>query len=103
MRQLVDRTARRGPLIWDVLDDFGFLAGRITRSRAARHGKAFYAALGPDGCDLGFHPTVELATDAVVNDAAEGWPRSPRHPSERYRQLCDSPDLPVYPVRRGRS
>jgi hypothetical protein len=100
MHQLVDRTTRTGGARWDVLDANDALVGRISQSRAGRHGRAFYAALGPDGCDLGRHPTIELAVDAVVADAASGWARSPRNPTERYRELYDSPMLPVYPLGR---
>jgi hypothetical protein len=102
MHRLVDRTTRRGVRCWDVVDDTeGRLLGRITQSRAARHGRAFFAALGPDQCDLGRHPTIELAIDAVVADAKGGWPRSPRNPKERYRELYDSPAPPLYPLTAG--
>jgi hypothetical protein len=53
MHQLVDRTTRTGAPAWDVVEDTaGLLLGRITQSRAARHGRAFFAALGPDKCTL---------------------------------------------------
>jgi hypothetical protein len=62
MHRLVDRTTRRSGPCWDVVDDSASsLLGRITQSRVARHDRAFYAALGPDRCDLGRHPTIELA------------------------------------------
>jgi hypothetical protein len=102
MHQLVDRTTRTGAPAWDVVEDTaGLLLGRITQSRAARHGRAFFAALGPDKCDLGRHPTIELAIAAVTADAEVGWPRSPRNPTERYRELYDAPALPLYPLREG--
>lgn len=99
MHRLIERTARAGPLRWDVVDDNGTLLGRLVQSRAGRHGRAFYAATGPDGCDLGRHPSIELATDAVTVDAAAGWPRSPRTPKERYRELYDGPMPPLYPLK----
>ena len=101
MHHLVDRTTRSGGSRWDVVDDTNGLLGRITQSRAGRQGRAFYAALGPDSCDLGRHPTIELAVEAVVADATAGWPRSPRNPKERYRELYDAPSAPVYPVLGG--
>jgi hypothetical protein len=96
MHQLVDRSTRVGPRRWDVVDEGGVLLGRIAQAKAGRHGRAFYAALGPDSCDLGYHPTVELASAAVVADAAAGWPRSPRNPKEKFRELYDAPMEPVY-------
>jgi hypothetical protein len=98
MHHLVDRTTRTGASRWDVVDDNDELLGRISQSRAGRQGRAFYAAVGPDGCDLGRHPTVELAVAAVVADAEAGWPRSPRNPNERYRELYDGPAGPVHGV-----
>jgi hypothetical protein len=99
MHRLIERTARVGPPRWDVVDDSDTLLGRLVQSRAGRHGRAFYAAIGPDGCDLGRHPTIELATDAVTADAAAGWPRSPRTPKERYRELYDAPMPPLFPLK----
>jgi hypothetical protein len=111
MHKLIDRTSRSastgssvraGTHRWDVVDDAdSALLGRITQSRAARHGRAFFAALGPDNCDLGRHPTIELAVDAVLADATAGWPRSARNPTEKYRELYDGPALPIYPLRKG--
>lgn len=98
MSRLVDTTTRSGGPRWDVVEDAGTLLGRLTQSRAGRHGRAFYAAIGPDGCDLGRHPTIELAVSAVTADAAAGWPRSPRAPKERYRELYDAPAPPLYPL-----
>jgi hypothetical protein len=99
MSRLVETTTRSGGPRWDVVDDAGTLLGRLTQSRAGRHGRAFYAAIGPDGCDLGRHPSIELATSAVTADAAAGWPRSPRTPKERYRELYDAPAPPLYPLK----
>jgi hypothetical protein len=99
MHHLIERTTRVGAPRWDVLDDEGTLLGRLTQSRAGRHGRVFYAATGPDGCDLGRHPTIELAISAVTADAAAGWPRSPRTPKERYRELYDAPMPPLYPLK----
>jgi hypothetical protein len=98
MHHLVDRTGRSGISRWDVVDETGLLLGQISQARAARHGRAFYAAIGPDGCDLGRHPTIDLAVAAVIKDAEAGWPRSPRNPKERYRELYDAPAEPVYLV-----
>ena len=101
MHHLIDRTPRQGPLRWDVVSETGEILGRVTQTRGGRHGRAFYAAVGPDGCDLGRHPTLELATHAVVADAEAGWPRSPRNPKERYRDLYDGPGEPIYPASVG--
>jgi hypothetical protein len=95
MHQLVGRTTRTGGARWDVIDDGDVLLGRITQSRSGRRGRAFYAALGPDGCDLGRHAEIELAVAAVVADAAAGWPRSPRNLKEKYRELYDAPAPPI--------
>jgi hypothetical protein len=104
MHQLVDRTNRTGGSRWDVVGHDNVLLGRLSQSRSGRHGRAFYAALGPDGCDLGRHPTIELAVDAVVADAVSGWARSPRNPTERYRELCDSQCCPpTHSVKRSDS
>jgi hypothetical protein len=103
MHHVVDRTTRSGGSCWDVFDDAdGVLLGRITQSRGGRQKRAFYASLGPDGCDLGRHPTIDLAVDAVTADAAAGWPRSPRNLNERYRELYDGPAEPVHPIDRNR-
>jgi hypothetical protein len=101
MHHLVDRTTRSGGSRWDVVYDTGVILGRITQSRAGRHGRRFYAALGPDDCDLGYHPTIELAVAAVLADANASWPRSPHNAKERYRELYDSPEAPVFPVGRN--
>jgi hypothetical protein len=96
MHHLVDRTGRSGICRWDVVDEVGVLLGQISQARAARHGRAFFAALGPDWCDLGRHPSIDLAVAAVVSDADAGWPRSPRNPKERYRELYDAPAEPIF-------
>jgi hypothetical protein len=98
MHQLVDRTTRTGGFRWDVINDVDMLLGQITQSRPGRQGRVFYAAAGPDGYDLGHHPTVELAVAAIATDAGASWPRSPRNPNERYRELYDGPAAPVYPI-----
>jgi hypothetical protein len=104
MHHVVDRTTRSGGSRWDVIEDAGdLLLGRITQARGGRQGRAFYASFGPDGCDLGRHPTIELAVDAITADAAAGWPRSPRNVKERYRELYDGPAEPVYLIDRNRS
>ena len=98
MQHLVEKTERANAPQWDVVNDAGRVLGRLAQSRVGRQGRTFYAAVGPDGCDLGRHPTIELATDAVVVDAMAGWPRSPRTPTERYRELYDAPEPPIYPM-----
>jgi hypothetical protein len=96
--QLINRAPYQGSPRWDVVSENDGLLGRISPTRGGRHGRTFYAAAGPDGCNLGRHPTVELATMAVVADAEAGWPRSPRNPKERYRELYDGSRLQVHPV-----
>lgn len=98
MHRLVDRTTRVGVGRWDVVDDDGILLGRLSQTRGGRHGYAMFAAVGPDGCDLGRHSDLGHATGSVIEDASGGWPRSPRNPKERYRELYDGPTPPLYPI-----
>ena len=98
MYRLLDRTTQMGGPLWDVVGDAGMLLGRIAQTRGSRQKRTFFAALGPDGCDLGRFAKIDPAIGAVVADAEAGWPRSPRNPVEKYREIYDGPALPLYPM-----
>jgi hypothetical protein len=101
MHHLIDRTQHSASPRWDVVGETNELFGRVAQTRGGRHERPFYAALGPDRCDMGRHPNIKIATDAIVADAAAGWLRSPRNSTERYRELYDGPREPIYPIGAG--